>query len=350
MFEFDFLAVGEKTKTGDAIAMRFTRPDTGTEAVVVIDGGFLESGEKLADLVRTRYGTSTVDLVVCTHPDDDHIKGLFRVIEELDVIRLLIHRPKSYGYTDADDAKATLVEELVALAASKGVIIDDSSFAGTAYFGGAMVIAGPTEDFYREQLRIQAERSKESALSKLSRVAVESAASALRTVAQLLSDPGETLTDDNGGTSPRNNSSIICDIQVDEKRALFTGDAGVPALDAAADLLDELGRSAKQVDLFDIPHHGSRHNLTRDLVNRLLGFPTALTRGNAVASVGKEALAHPRPSVANALKRRGYRVVVTRGSNICWSSPDAPSRPDYSPAPALEWLDESDEASDDSAA
>lgn len=350
MHEIDFLAVGEKTKTGDAIAMRFTRPDTGAQAVVVIDGGFLQSGTQLADLIRNRYGTETVDLMVCTHPDDDHIKGLFSVLDELDVVRLLIHRPKQYGYNDADNSKASLVEELVAKAAAKGVIIDDDSWAGTSYFGGALVMAGPTKDFYTDQLRLQAERVSESALVHAGRSVFEAAASVIKAAGVLLTDPGETLLTDNGGTTPRNNSSIILDLQVDDTRVLFTGDAGAPALEAAADKLDELGRSAKTIDVFDIPHHGSRHNLTRDLVNRLLGFPTDLHRGTAIASVGKEAHDHPRPSVANALKRRGFLVTSTRGNSIWRHSPEAPDRPDYGPVTYLDWLDESDEASDDSAA
>ena len=52
---------------------------------------------------------------------------------------------------------------------------------------------------------------------------------------------------------------------------------------------------------------------------------------------------HPRVrnEVANALKRRGYPVYCTRGTNIWWHSGDAPSRPTYTkPCTALDWLDE----------
>ena len=135
MIEIDFLWVGEKANTGDAITCRFTDPATGQDVVIVIDGGFVETGDRIASHVRQYYGTSRVDLVICTHPDDDHIRGLFAVIEELDVARLLIHRPAEYGYT-GDNVKSGLVDDLITTARNNGTTVD-GGFAGTTYFGGA---------------------------------------------------------------------------------------------------------------------------------------------------------------------------------------------------------------------
>ena len=340
MHEIDYLYVGDKTNTGDAIACRFTDPATGQLAVVVIDGGFVETGTRLVEHIRDYYDTSVVDLVVCTHPDNDHIMGLFTVIEELDVKRLLIHRPVSYGYTAADGVKADLVEDLVAAARAYGVEVQDTVFAGSVYFGGALVIAGPTEDYYRETLSDQ-EALNRSVTAQLSKAASSWAHNAVRAVAGLLGDPGETMIGDNGGTTPRNNSSVVVDLQVDGKRVLFTGDAGVPALTRAADTLDSLGRSFVNIDLFDVPHHGSRHNLTPELLSRLLGGKGQIDMGIAVASVGAQAVDHPRPELANALRRRGYPVHVTRGRNLLWSSDDAPTRWNYNTSSSpLGWLNE----------
>lgn len=52
MIEIDFLWVGEETKTGDAIGCRFTHPQTGEDVVVLIDGGFTETGDRIVDHVR----------------------------------------------------------------------------------------------------------------------------------------------------------------------------------------------------------------------------------------------------------------------------------------------------------
>lgn len=339
MIEIDFLWVGEETKTGDAIGCRFTHPQTGEPVVVLIDGGFIETGDRVVEHVKNYYGTSTIDLVICTHPDDDHIRGLFTVLEELYVRRLLIHRPAQYGFT-GDEYKSGLVEDLVKTATANGTVVD-SGFAGTAYFGGALTIAGPSETNYKAFLSEQDEW--DSVTNRIMRALAEKSGVVKRAVRSLFSDPGETLTDDNGGTTPRNNTSIICNLRVDGYRALFTGDAGAPALTAAADYLDSVGLGSQSIDFFDIPHHGSRHNLTRDLCNRLLGPVVGETQnnGSAYVTVGKKADEHPRPEVANAIKRRGYPVYQARGINIWWHR-GTPERPNYGPIEPLGWLDETD--------
>lgn len=335
MIEIDFLWVGEETKTGDAISCRFTDPQTGEQVVVLIDGGFTETGDRIVEHVTEYYGTSVVDLVICTHPDDDHIGGLSTVLDALWVRRLLIHRPAQHGFT-SDHYKADAVETLVETALKNHTVID-STFAGATYFGGALTIAGPTEADYRAFLSGQQEWGWTS--NRFARGLAEQLGTVKRAVKGIVGyDPGETLTDDNGGTTPRNNTSIICNLAVDGYRALFTGDAGAPALTAAADYLDAAGLSSTPIDFFDIPHHGSRHNLTKDLCDRLLGPVVGeAEKGSAYVTVGKKAEDHPRPEVANAIKRRGYPVYEARGKIVRWSR-NASSRPGWVPASSLEWF------------
>ena len=335
MIEIDFLWVGEKTNTGDAITCQFTDPATGQAVVIVIDGGFVETGDRIASHIRKYYGTSRVDLVICTHPDDDHIRGLFTVIEELDVARLLIHRPAEYGYA-GDNVKAGLVDDLITTARNNGTTVD-GGFAGTTYFGGALTIAGPSKAYYQELLDEQVQYS--SMTASVVRALSKAASTVVVAIRGLGSDPGETMTDDNGGTTPRNNTSIVTNLAVDGYRALFTGDAGVPALNRAADHLDANGKSST-IDFFDVPHHGSRHNLDRDTLTRLLGRIVGdHPIGSAFVSVGKEADDFPRPEVANAIRRRGYPVTATRGNSIWWNRGGAP-RADYGPVEAIGWLQE----------
>lgn len=335
MIDIDFLWVGEKTKTGDAITCQFTDPSTGREAVLVIDGGFTDDGTRIAEHVRHHYGTTKVDLMVCTHPDDDHIKGLFGALEELDVDRLLVHRPAAYGYT-GDNVKSSLVEDLIATARRNGTTVEHQ-FAGTTYFGGALTVAGPTEPYYRQTLEEQVEYGSPTAT--LGRIIAKAANTVMEAIRNIGSDPGETLTDDNGGTTPRNNSSIILNLAVDGYRALFTGDAGVPALTQAADFLDLSGRSSP-LSFFDIPHHGSRHNLDPETLDRLLGpNSNGVQRGSAFVSVGQEAHDFPRSEVANAIYRRGYPWLATRGTDIRWNR-GGTVRPEYSPMEATGWLAE----------
>lgn len=339
MFEVDYLWVGDGEKTGDAITCRFTRPDAGTNAVLVIDGGFRATGERMVTHVQQHYRTDYVDLAVCTHLDDDHVRGLFPVVEELRVGTLLLHRPSLYGYGPDDEVKADLADELADLAISTGTTVL-TPFAGQQYFGGAVTVLGPTEDDYLKLL--EEESGYETATRRAIRMLEKAARGAMRAFRSLTSDPGETLIDDNGGTTPRNNTSVILNVAAGGARALFTGDAGVPSLNTAADLLDATGLACVPLDLFDVPHHGSRHNVDPDVLDRLLGPVMNVRRGYAVASVGAQADEHPRPEVANAIKRRGYPVWCTRGTNVWWRTSDAPDRSDYSAVDPLPWLDESE--------
>jgi hypothetical protein len=58
-YEIDFLPVGDGSKSGDAIALRYGNlGDPSQQMVIVIDGGYTDDGETLVDLIRTRYNTS----------------------------------------------------------------------------------------------------------------------------------------------------------------------------------------------------------------------------------------------------------------------------------------------------
>ncbi len=77
-FEVDIRAVGESTTSGDAIAIRYGtfNGNPSAQRVVVIDGGFEDNGEDLIRLITNVYNTNRVDLMISTHPHDDHLIGL----------------------------------------------------------------------------------------------------------------------------------------------------------------------------------------------------------------------------------------------------------------------------------
>lgn len=338
MIEVEFLPIGEKTDTGDAILVRFTEAVTGATRVVLIDGGFKDSADDIVDHIRTYYRTSRIDLAVCTHPDEDHINGLFGVLEQAEVVQLLIHRPRDHGYT-SDDVAAEKVDSLIALARAQGTEVITNAYAGHAFFFDALRIAGPSEEFYISQLAAQS--SQATTLAAKARTAFHSAVNAIRAaLTPRTTDPGEGELSDHGGTTPRNDSSIIIDVQVDGYRVLLTGDAGAPALEQAAGYLESSGRSNLGLpDLFHIPHHGSRHNLTTSVMDRLAGSVVGATEARAAfASVGAEAEDFPRAEVSNAFTRRGYTVHPTRGRKIWWHRGAQP-RPTWVPLEPLPWLE-----------
>ncbi len=336
MYEIDFLPVGDEGQSGDAIAARFTRPDTGGYGHLIIDAGFQDDGEALVEHVRTYHDTETVEMAIVTHPDGDHIGGMGTVIRELNVGVLCIHDLRSHGGGSLPAADA--VDELIALARRRGTTVHEP-FAGDTAFGGALKILGPTQAWYEALVAEQVEEERTGrAVRRPSAVRRVLRAAADRFMTYL---PAEVPFDDAGGTNPRNNTSVVTFLAVDGYRMLFTGDAGVPALDQAWDVMETTGDTPAPA-LIQIPHAGSRHNASSNLLSRILGAPGSVASDSrkAQVSVASQAVRHPSPRVVNAYMRRGCRVFETRGRTIHHFSNDAPDRPGWVSATPLEPMNE----------
>jgi beta-lactamase superfamily II metal-dependent hydrolase len=332
MYELDFFAVGEGERSGDAITVRYTIPGQDNPIVGVIDAGFAPNGEIIAEHIPTHYGTNRVDWCLSTHPDGDHINGMGVVVRNLDVRNLMIHRPSVHGYASNSGAKPA--EELAKLAEKKGAGVVEP-FTGIGGFNESLLIAGPTQAFYRQMLAEQVETTKATA----PKVSLAEAAVVKRARRFLEKFPVEIPFGDAGGTNPRNNSSAILSLMIGDRHLMFFGDAGVPAINGAMDYLDEQSRTAYP-RVAVLPHHGSRRNLDLATIQRVFG-PHSGHYGAAVASVSTES-DNPSPRVANAVGRRGYEVPVTRGQTFRYAH-EAPPRPGWDAAvtvlPPLEETD-----------
>lgn len=138
---------------------------------------------------------------------------------------------------------------------------------------------------------------------------VEKAKKLVEYVADWFSDEG---IDDKDTTSAQNNSSVILKLEIDGKTLVFTGDAGVTALEMAADHIDNTSLSFIQ-----IPHHGSRRNVGPQVLNKLVGniVREGEQRGiSAFISCAPDSDKHPHQAVINAFTRRGTKVITTEGS------------------------------------
>lgn len=336
MYEIDFLKAGDK-KDADAICLRFTRPDTGQFAHVVVDAGWQDDGDHTVDFIRQRYGVDYLDLAIVTHPDGDHIGGMGKVLRGLRVGTLLIHRLDQRGGASLDAAGA--VAELVALAGERGVPVAEP-FQGAQYLGGAISVLGPSETYYTELLAEQRAFEEGKGPSSLAASVAAHARNLADRVLEAL--PVEEVPFGEGpGPGPRNNGSTVILFQADDFRALLTADAGVPAIEAALDFAGSVGLNALSPDLIQIPHHGSRRNASSALLDRVLGPIGGSEVGKAYVSVcGENDPKHPAGRVVNAYPRRGYRWNWTAGSSIWRHSPDAPPRADYFPLPEMPAMEE----------
>jgi beta-lactamase superfamily II metal-dependent hydrolase len=309
--------------------------------IVVVDAGYQEFGTQLADNVFGAYGTRDIDLAISTHPDGDHINGLENLINSANVKELLLHRPSLRGYS-SDQVASDSAEKLYQTAVARGVIVTNPD-QGLTRFGGLITILGPSEDFYLEMLTKQLSETYRSkvvaAVFGATRSLAEKLASRFRKVVP--NDPGETLADDDGGTSARNNTSVITLVNSDQRLSLLTGDAGVPAITHALDYLDQFDVFPATLRFVQMPHHGSRHNVSVDLLNRLLGEPILTDQPTrwAFASASEKDDDHPHPVVLNAFQRRGCLVRATEGNDIRHHF-KAPPRAGRTKLESLPWYDE----------
>ncbi len=357
-YEIDFLAVGENSQSGDAIAFRFGNLE-GTrneQTVVIIDGGFSESGEKLKELINTHYsGTNKVDLVISSHPDSDHSSGLKYILENMEVSELWMHQPWNHTedmanlfhdgrITDnslSDRIKNSLetAYSLEQIAKDKNITIKEP-FTGLTDKSGNVRVLGPTKDYY-ENLLLDFRSTPESKASKEINI-LEKALILAKKIFENWFE--ETLTDD-GETSAENNSSTIILFSINNNHTLFTADAGIPALEKAAEELETLGVSYSDITRIQVPHHGSKRNVGQTILNRIIGpilseneeIKTAI-----VLSAKEGEPKHPSKIVLNAFKRRGVKVFRPINGSHC-ASENAPKRDGYSPATPLPFYYEVEE-------
>ena len=293
-----------KEKDGDAITARFTRPDTGTVAHIVVDAGWQDDGDKVVAMLQ-RYEAPSVDVAILTHPDGDHIGGMGKVFDNFHVENLLIQRLDLRGGADLPAAKA--VRELVEKAEGDGTTIVEPR-PGLSFANGALTILGPSQEYYDELVQQQLEEAGlvEKAISLSIR-------EAFRTLTDrvLGYPPREVPFDDGPGANARNNSSVITLLQLDGERILLAADAGVPAIEGALDYAGSVGLSAERPTKVQIPHHGSRRNGSSAMLDRLLGPVKDERWGTSFVNVvSKTDPKHPAGRIVNAFKRRGYPVFL----------------------------------------
>jgi beta-lactamase superfamily II metal-dependent hydrolase len=331
-FEVDFLAVGDGEKSGDAIAVRYgnLHGSRSEQRVLVIDGGTLEAGEKLVNHIRTYYKTDWVNAVISTHADIDHACGLKVVLEQLDFGALLMHKPWEHANEICELFKnpvtpsklkeklqkaITAAHDLQEICTRRNKPVYEP-FTGNLGNDGVALILGPNRDYY-QQLVAQFRDTPDArfpAPSILQKVGTF-AKDAIEWVSETMQI--ETL-DDSGVTSHENNSSVILLLRIDGHKLLFTADAGIPALTAAADYAASQGITLDDLRFAQIPHHGSKHNVGKTILNRIKA-------GSAFVSAGANAPKHPAKKVMNAFIRRGSRVFVTAGKNLQHFN-DSPTR------------------------
>lgn len=329
-YSIDFLPVGDSN--GDAICLRYGDLNIPTLYTDVIDGGYTATGEAVVQHLLTWFGSLKINNIVLTHADNDHARGLIHIMEACTVGALYMNRPWLFvddvihhfdkrftreGFIKRMRDLHPYLVELEEIATRKRVPIYDA-FQGVKF--GCSIILAPSRQRYIDLIP-DLDKSPTS-------YRVDSPFTAIKETVKNVVQTGleywgvETLEENPDPTSPSNETSVVQLVRFDDYHALFTGDAGPQALHEAADFASALGL-LRAPNVFQIPHQGSRRNVTPSVLNRWLGniLETEGIRGRAACSVGTNKKNHPRKKVVNALLRRGYPTQLARGSTLQFNSP-----------------------------
>ncbi|AXP01495.1 competence protein ComEC [Pseudomonas fluorescens] len=349
--EIDFIGV-ETAKSGDAITIRYEKD--GVAGVHVVDGGYIDTGAQVIEQLRQFYGTTRIENVVLTHPDLDHANGLRAVLEECDVGTLWLNRPWLYAselidrfatYTSVDALERKLRSVYSASAAleeiaiRKGIPIQ-SPFQGSTI--GIFQVLAPSKARYLD-LIVESDKTPEAETS-IAAESFEAVVKAFRAVANLVKSAWGDEYFPSSGTSTENEMSVVQYAQVNGKSIVLTGDAGREALTEAAAYAPYAGLSLPGIDMFQVPHHGGRHNVSTELLDSWLGtrhdVPGAYTWA-ALCSSAKADEDHPRKSVMRAMMHRGGNFAATEGQNIAWM--EGISREGWGPVPQTPYPEEQED-------
>jgi hypothetical protein len=202
---------------------------------------------------------------------------------------------------------------------------------------GAFTVLAPSRPRYL-QLIVDADRTPSTRKEGASRL-IEILEAAIVTAKNLIRSAwGEEIFPAEG-CGEINEMSVVQYANLASQKILLTGDGGRTALNEAADFAPYAGLTLPGVDRFQVPHHGSRRNVSTEILDRILGPRLDATQASVpkFTALISSALAdedHPRKSVIRAVIHRGGKVYATEGKTISSFSTLAPQRQGWSSAVA----------------
>lgn len=278
MFSIEMLPA----RHGDALWIEYGDPDA--PRCLLIDGG--PASKVTADALRTRIadrvtdGPGELELVVVTHIDADHITGILGLLDDDDVDLA----PGDLWFNGWDQlptdllgakqgenlSRAILNRRLPwnrAFDGGAAAVADDGSLPAVTLPGGmTLTLLSPGRRQLAELRPVWEAEVKKAGL--VPGHGVEEAAAAPDLLGDQVVDPealaNEAFVEDD---SEANGASIAVLAEFGGRSALLTGDAHAGVLTAGLGRLAEDRRCGKlRVDAFKLPHHGSKYNLSNDLL------------------------------------------------------------------------------------
>lgn len=346
-YEIDFLKVGE-TRSGDAITIRYQID--GVITIQVVDAGFKDTGPEMVNHINTYYDKpEKIDFVVVTHPHDDHVGGFEELFDNFEIGELWMLRPWLYAdeligrfsrYTSAENLAKELkkcypnIAKLEKLANDHGIEIKEP-LQGKKI--GEFTVFAPSKAKYLDYV-VESEKTPKEAKASVGELFIR----VTRAVVSFIkSEWGEERfpSDD---TCAENNMSVVQYAELCETKILLTGDAGRAVLEEVIEYAPDAGLNLPGIDRIQIPHHGSRHNVSTEILDKLLGEvleeqpESGQEIFSAIVSAAEDDEEHPRKTVTRAFIHRGGKVVETKGSTI-QAHRNAPAREGWSAVTPVEY-------------
>lgn len=301
-------------KDGDAMIVELKKQRQ--QLVIVIDGGesnYYETKMKpQLEAILKKHNKKAPDIVVCTHYDSDHIGGLIPLIEDYisDIKEVWVHRTPELlkGFVEKaillneqykknvptnleafnsseelkkifenyEQPKKSIIEEkakliIESLPQLKKFIdmIPTSKLKEVFYKQRPLsdwqeiIVLGPTKEYY-SSLFPNTKSFEEFIIEEsldLETFAVEEEKN--RMLELVGTKPCDILkTDRQTRLTATNKASIILAVDKEDKRYLFTGDAGIESFKSIPDWETEL----KNLFFLKIPHHASNNNISKELI------------------------------------------------------------------------------------
>lgn len=263
---------------------------------MLIDGGPLNTYQGVHDAVAALGTKATLELLVITHIDGDHIEGAIRLLQDRAALGLSIKDTWFNGWPQlpTTDLQGPDFGEMVGALllrdklpwnkAARGKAIQRPDTGKLPVFSlpgkAKLTIIAPGTDELRD---LRAQWTKVLLAAGVTPGKPEEALARLAKRATLR---GLEAADMQGGTEPpldnsvANGSSISFLFEADGAAVLFTGDGHGPVLvEGLKRLLAERGLNRLPLDAVKLPHHCSKANVTADFL-ALLDTPRFLISTN----------------------------------------------------------------------
>jgi beta-lactamase superfamily II metal-dependent hydrolase len=300
-YEYEVLKVDD----ADVIFIRHYVGDV--PYVVLIDAGNMSDWRKIKEHLIKYYGTTTINLAICTHPDKDHMGGFFGLLDDdsITISEFWLIDPASYldetdmqRYRTKESAMNAVrkifnkpnddSQNLIDILIDRTDIIKKTVIAEHKHSCIPIKVVAPAKEYYAEIVK---EMIEDFGCAKV----YEAPDTSKYDEAEELSieEVKNSIDTCNDDPSPYNKSSLVILYEPDEKKILFTGDATCASLIQMLKDFPEI----ENIDLLKVPHHGSKHNLSSAIIDVLQPQTSYIS--------AKGSGEHPSNAIVNYLSKYG---------------------------------------------